>query len=534
MSRLLLSILVCCLLSVVNLAAAQDARFGVSRMGNDVVVDTGADLIFNVDARNGDLVSMRFRGSELESPEAKASQIASGLGHAQVEVKNLGDVIVISAQAGDLVHYYIAKKGRDAIYMATYAPSLLPEGELRFVTRLDVKKLPKANLGTDSNVGKAIEGKDVFLLPDGRTSSKFYSARQMIDDDLHGVHGSGVAVYMLMGNRELSSGGPFFKDIATQKTSVTHELYNYMYSNHTQTEPFRGGLHGIYGLLFTTGDMPSYTLKDLGFINDSLALKGFLDDAGRGSISGHALGPTGRLPAVVGLRNASAQYWVHTDTNGNFSLTGVRPGHYQITLYDNELEVAQYSADIRAGSNTHAVLLARTLPGQVKWQIGLPDGTPSGFRNAHLIVSAHPSDHRMAPWKVADYDVGTSTESDFPAVQWRDINMPTRIRFRLHNNEVHNYTLRIFITLAQFGGRPQVSVNQNWNANVPAASIQPDSRGITRGTYRGNNILYDITIPGSALHPGANTVEINVASGQKGQDFLSPGFVYDSVELVGF
>lgn len=533
MSRLLLSILVFCLMSGVKLAAAQNSRFGVSRVGNDLVVDTGGDLIFSVDARNGDLVSMRFRGSELQSPEPKASQIASGLGHAQVGVKNLGDVIVISAETGDLVHYYIAKKGRDAIYMATYAPALLPVGELRFVTRLDVKKFPKADWGTDSNVGKAIEGKDVFLLPDGRTSSKFYSARPMIDDNLHGVRGPGVAVFMLMGNRELSSGGPFFKDIATQKTAVTHELYNYMYSNHTQMEPFRAGLHGVYGLLFTTGDTPSDTLRDLGFINSSLGLKGFLDNAGRGSISGHVSGGAGRLPAVVGLRNAGAQYWTRADANGNFTLTGVRPGHYQITLYDNELAVAQSSADIRGGNNTHSVLRARTLPGQVKWQIGLPDGTPSGFRNALLLMSAHPSDHRMAPWTPVNFSVGTSHESDFPAAQWRDINTPARISFRLCHNEIHDYTLRIFITLAQFGGRPQVSVNQTWNAHIPQASVQPVSRGITRGTYRGNNTVYSIVIPGSALHTGFNILEINIASGQKGQGFLSPGFVYDSVELVG-
>jgi rhamnogalacturonan endolyase len=62
------------------------------------------------------------RCAELQSPEPKASQIASGLGKAKVEVKNLSDVIVISAQTRDLIHYYIAKKGRDAIYMATYAP----------------------------------------------------------------------------------------------------------------------------------------------------------------------------------------------------------------------------------------------------------------------------------------------------------------------------------------------------------------------------------------------------------------------------
>ncbi|WP_286837231.1 rhamnogalacturonan lyase B N-terminal domain-containing protein [Pseudomonas sp. PGPPP1] len=182
---------------------------------------------------------MRYHGNELQTTEPKASQIASGLGCPQLEVHTVGDVIVVIASTVDLIHYYMANKGRAAIYMATYAPTLLPVGELRFVARFYVNKLPKADRGTDSNVGTAIEGKDDFLLPEGRTSSKFYSAEPMINDPLHGVKGPGVAVYMLMGNRELSSGGPFFKDIATQNTPITNELYNFMFSNHTQTEPYQ-------------------------------------------------------------------------------------------------------------------------------------------------------------------------------------------------------------------------------------------------------------------------------------------------------
>ncbi|MBA1228896.1 rhamnogalacturonase B [Pseudomonas viridiflava] len=528
----LIWMLCCGCLGLVGLAGeAHSASFGFVRTPPQIVVDTGSQLIFSVDTRNGDLVSLRYRGQELQTREPKASQIASGLGAAQVNVKTVGDVILISAQAGDLTQYYMAVKGRDAIYMATYAPTLLPVGELRFVTRLDVGKLPKATHGTDSNVGTAIEGKDVFLLPDGRTSSKFYSAQPMIDDAIHGVKGPGVAVYMLMGNRELSSGGPFFKDIATQKTAKTHELYNYMFSNHTQTEAYRGGLHGVYGLLFTQGEAPSAELAQLDFLN-GLGLEGFLNSAQRGSVSGHASGTDHGLPAVVGLGNETAQYWARTSTAGDFLLPDVRPGRYRLTLYQTELEIAHGTVDVSAGSVTHTTLNAGSPKGRVKWQIGLPDGTPTGFRNAQLLPAAHPSDARMATWKSGTYTVGTSTPADFPAAQWRDINSPVRIDFLLAAKEIRAYRLRVLISLAQAGGRPQLSVNDSWHAEVPAASAQPDSRGITRGTWRGNNTLFEFNIPASALHSGSNSLEIGVASGKSGTGFLSPGFVYDSVQLV--
>ncbi len=91
-------------------AQAHAAGFGFTRSDSHIVVDTGANLVFSVDTHNGDLVSMRYRGNELQTTEPKASQIASGLGSAQVEARTVGDVIVISARSGELIHYYLADK----------------------------------------------------------------------------------------------------------------------------------------------------------------------------------------------------------------------------------------------------------------------------------------------------------------------------------------------------------------------------------------------------------------------------------------
>lgn len=44
--------------------------------------------------------------------------------------------------------------------------------------------------------GTAIEGSDVFSL-NGQTRSKFYSSVQFYKDQVHGVTGSGVGVYMV-------------------------------------------------------------------------------------------------------------------------------------------------------------------------------------------------------------------------------------------------------------------------------------------------------------------------------------------------
>lgn len=73
--------------------------------------------------------------------------------------------------------------------------------------------------------GTAIEGSDVFLV-NGQTRSKFYSSRQHIDDQVHGVTGSNIGAFMIIPGTgyEGSSGGPFFRDINNQG-ATQQELY---------------------------------------------------------------------------------------------------------------------------------------------------------------------------------------------------------------------------------------------------------------------------------------------------------------------
>ena len=60
-----------------------------------------------------------------------------------------------------------------------------------------------------------------------------------------------------------------------------------------------------------------------------------------------------------------------------------------------------------------------------------------------------------------------------------------KVTFTLSSGQGGARTLEIATTLAFAGGRPQVTIN-NWTSDNPAAPSQPDSRGVTRGTWRGN------------------------------------------------
>jgi rhamnogalacturonan endolyase len=518
--------------AVVNAGAASAAAFGFTSSGGFYTVTTGGGLVFKINQTNGDLTSLNYNGTELQN-QARPSHVESGLGSsATVTATQSGTSIIITESAtnwygsGTIFHYLVARSGENNIYMATYVDSA-GAGELRWYQSLNRSVLTNTNTPSDTNGGTVIESQDIFNVG-GQTRSKYYSNRRAKELTIRGETGSGVGVFMDYGNRESSSGGPFFRDIEQQGTS-NNDLYNYLWSGHNDTESQRlGVLYGPYALKVTNGSTPSAT--DLSFMY-SFGFRGSLGLSGRGFVSGKAAGVTSGQPVLVGWSNSQAQYWATPDSSGNFSSPAMKPGTYTQTLYQNELGVATRSVTVTAGATVSGQNITSTwsTPSAI-FRIGEWDGAPTAFKNSSNLTSMHPSDARMSSWGPTTYTVGGSAVSDFPAYQWKAVNNPTTVRFTLSSGQVAARTVRIGISAAYAGGRPQIQVN-NWTSPAPAASSQPSSRSLTIGTYRGNNALYTYNVPASALVAGSNTMTITVISGSSGTGYLSPGMSYDCVEM---
>ncbi|TFL00409.1 polysaccharide lyase family 4 protein [Pterulicium gracile] len=471
---------------------------------------------------------MKFNNIEAQDG-SKRSHIASGIG-ATCTVALTGtsnNFIRISCTAGSITHYYIAQNGVAAIHMATYASAPLPVGELRYIARLRRSTITNGFPAATTDGGSAIEGSDVFLV-NGQTRSKFYSSRQFIDDAVKGVSGPGIAIHMVVDpprGFEGSSGGPFFRDIDNQIGDV-NELYFYMHSGHTQTENFRTGLKGPYSLIFTTGSVPA--VPNYGFY-DSLGLTGWLAQSGRGRVTGKATGTNVPQYVVVAWSNANAQYWTRAATDGSFTSPYMKPGTYTMTLYKIELAVATASVTVSGGGTTTSNIVSTEPARSAIFQLGDYDGTPRGFINADKIEWQHPSDSRMTtPW--ARSVAVSSGAGAVPMAIFKDLGSLT-LTFSLSSSQIGARVFEIATTLAFAGGRPVITVNNSWTSSIPAAPSQPDSRGVTRGTWRGNNILYTYNIPSGVLVSGSNTVSIGVASGSSGAQFLSPNVVLDMLRL---
>ncbi|KAG7039202.1 rhamnogalacturonase B [Colletotrichum scovillei] len=506
--------------------------FGLTTSDTSYTIDTNGGLVFEVNRTNGDITSLLYNGVQFQST-SKMSQINSGLGTSTVTADTISGHAKITVKAGSqpLTHYYVAKPGDPTIYMATHITGEITPGELRWLARLQRKQVPTGVHGdvADLDGCVAFEGKDTFKCPDGTTRCKMYTSDRFIDDQVHGVTGDNVGVWMIMpGNAyEHSAGGPFMRDINSQSTG-DQELYWYMNSGHVRTEPWRFGLLGPYAMRFTSSTQPPSADVDMSFF-DSLNIDGYVPDNGRGSVSGTATGMKGSTEAVVHWSNQNAQYWTKA-TRGKFTSPLMKPGTYTTRLYRNEFPVANTSVTITAGEKATQDIVATEAEPSVIWRIGEFDGQPFELKNGDKIQRMHPSDARMESWG-GDFTVGSYQSKDFPMALFSKIGGNATVNFDLASDQLEGVVLRVGTTLSFKGGRPRVKINE-WEGADPGAPILIDSRGVTRGAYRGFGDVYTWEVPASELKTGRNTLVIGVI-GEGDADFLSANYIIDAVELQG-
>jgi len=527
--------------------------FGLTTATDYYTVDTGAGLVFKVRRVEeaganpntisiGDIRSLVYNGVEYQDT-ARGSQINSGfdyLGYGDSSVTVTAavvntDYIKVTVTTANLIHYYVVRNGYPHIYMATYfnVQPVTGGGLCRYIVRMPYSLLPNGPPPSDlSETTYTVESGDVFGQPNGETRSKHYSNQRLMDWFYTGATGNGAGVFMMRGNQEGGSGGPFFRCLINQGGG-DQEVYEIINYGEAQTEAFRTGiLNGPYTLVFNNGQLPTAPLDYSWLESAGLNLTNFVPLSSRGAVKGTVSGVSSAFQAVVGFANTNAQYWT-VATNGSYTTPAMIPGTYTVTLYKQELAVATTSVAVSAG-NTNTLNLASTEPTpNYIWKLGEWDGTPAGFLNADKLTYMHPSDVRMAGWAPGTYFVETNNPSQFPCVQFRGANSPGVIKFNLTAGQIGNLTLRLGTTCAYNNGRPRVTLN-GWVSAIPSAPSQPSTRSITVGTYRENNILYTYNIPSSALLVGENTLSIDPVSGSGDLGtFLSASWAYDCIELDG-
>jgi rhamnogalacturonan endolyase len=265
-------------------------------------------------------------------------------------------------------------------------------------------------------------------------------------------------------------------------------------------------------------------------------------------VSGIAQGVPINFEAVLHWYNSAAQYWTKA-TNGNFTSPPMKPGRYTMKLYRGEHPIAEDQVTVTAGETTAKAIVSTEKAADVVWRIGDFDGQPFELKNGDKFLRMHPDDVRMGPWG-GTYVVGKSGPKDFPMALFAKEGGVATVTFNLEASQVTNMMLKVGTTLSFKGGRPSVKIN-NWSGKDFGAPVRCfpstgyeraltknhiqkliDSRGVTRGAYRGYGEQYSWDVPASALRAGENTLTVGVF-GSGDQAFLSANYIVDAVELQG-
>ncbi|KAL3438792.1 galactose mutarotase-like domain-containing protein [Aspergillus tetrazonus] len=498
------------------LSAILVAGLTVTETDDGITVDVEGDdgFVVTIDS-TGSISSLQYRDTEYQY-SGTLSHIASGLG---------SDASVSYTTQGLPPHPH----QRFAIYMGTNSLSQPAVGELRYIARLvNLPEAYKEGEVSDIRNGEVIEGSDVYL---------FYSSQRFIDDSVYCAYSTDSSVHACFlsdtRSREKSSGGPFFRDIDLNLVSDYHSVTYYMNSGHVQTEEFRTGFFGPYILSFSGSSIPSWSDFDVSFF-DELELDGYVGSSGRGVVTGTVSGTSSSLPAIVHFYNDDYQSWTNASDDGSFTSPELVEGSYTLALYQDELLAATTTVSVTAAATTSASISATnpiiTADRTTIFQIGTYDGTPSGLRNAENQLRMHPSDSRMADWSPTPFIVDTNSDSDFPMALFKDVNNNFEIQFTLDEvPDTDTITIRIATTLAFASGRPQLTLNDD-ECDAPEAPTKIDSRGVTRGAYRGYGEVYTCEFDVGSLVAGQNSVYISVVSGSSGDEYLSPNFIVDAIE----
>lgn len=291
------------------------------------------------------------------------------------------------------------------------------------------------------------------------------------------------------------------------------------------------------------GAKPSENL-DTSFFS-GLSIQGYVASSGRGSVSGKATGVPSKFEAVVHWHNTNAQYWAKASaSDGSFKSPLMKPGSYTMKLYKAEFLVTTDSVTVTAGQTATKDIASKEANTLVIWRIGDFDGRPMELKNGDKIERMHPSDTRMGSWG-GTFTVGSSSAKDMPMALWSKQGGTVAINFSLTQDQVKQHVLRIGTTLSFKTGRPTVKIG-SWTGSDPGAPVCPssyhrefhtnfkqkliDSRGITRGAYRGYGEIYTWTVPASAFKSGTNTLTLGV-SGNGDATWLSANYILDALEL---
>jgi rhamnogalacturonan endolyase len=263
--------------------------------------------------------------------------------------------------------------------------------------------------------------------------------------------------------------------------------------------------------------------------------------------------PVGDLPA--GSRRAESggnwqfdgrhyQYWVHADTNGNFSIPNIRPGTYTLYAFTTGAvgEFSQANITVKAAEATPLGDVTWTVPhpgASIAWEIGVPDRTAQEFRHGDDYYQPYMWEKFAAEFSnPLEYTVGVSDwRKDWNYVQCGYLSGTTwspwkwRINFTLSNPPASGNATLTIAYASSYYGRTEIYVNDETKLFKMVIPAIDGGNALIREGIHAKYCVEQIPIPMSLLKKSANTITLIQGGDRFNRPFFHVMYDYLSLEL---
>ena len=238
------------------------------------------------------------------------------------------------------------------------------------------------------------------------------------------------------------------------------------------------------------------------------------------------------------------QYWVHADTNGNFSIPNIRPGTYTLYAFTTGAvaEFSQANITVKAAEATSLGDVTWTVqhPGtSIAWEIGVPDRTAQKFRHGDDYYQPYMWEKFASEFSnPLEYTVGVSNSAkDWNYVQCGYLSGTTwspwkwRINFNLPNPPAAGNATLTIAYASSYYGRTEIYVNDESKLFKMVIPAVDGGNALIREGIHAKYSVERIPIPMSLLKKSANTITLIQGGGRFDRPFFHVMYDYLSLEL---